>query len=145
MPCRSSRRGSAPDGAGQAAHVQMCGSRHPATLNIVTFEGLREIAMALPEVEEGTSWGTPAFKVRKKMICRIHDKLGDVLVVRIDMADKEYLIGARPDVYFNLPHYDGYPAVLVRLPAVEGDELRRLLTAAWRFVAPPKLVRAQGA
>ncbi|HYW25326.1 MAG TPA: MmcQ/YjbR family DNA-binding protein [Terriglobales bacterium] len=106
----------------------------------MTFEGLRAIAMALPEVEEGTSWGTPAFKVRKKMICRIHDKLSDVLVVRIDMADREYLIGARPDVYFTLPHYDGYPAVLVRLSAVDGDELRRLLTAAWRFVAPPKLV-----
>jgi hypothetical protein len=106
----------------------------------MTFEALREVALALPEVEEGTAWRTPAFKVRKKMICRIHDKLSDVLVVRIDMADKEYLIAARPDVYFTLPHYDGYPAVLVRLPVVERDELRRLLTAAWRFVAPPKLV-----
>lgn len=106
----------------------------------MTFEGLREVAMALPEVEEGTSWGTPAFKVRKKMICRIHDRLADVLVVRIDMADREHLISLRPDVYFTLPHYDGYPAVLVRLPVVERDELRRLLTAAWRFVAPPKLV-----
>ena len=111
----------------------------------MTFETLREVALALPEVEEGTSWGTPAFKVRKKMICRIHDKLGDVLVVRIDMADKEYLIGARPDVYFNLPHYDGYPAVLVRLSVIDRDERGRLLAAAWRFVAPPKLARAQGA
>ena len=106
----------------------------------MTFETLREVALALPEVEEGTSWGTPAFKVRKKMICRIHDKLGDVLVVRIDIADREYLIASRPDVYFSLPHYDGYSAVLVRLDAVERDELRRLLAAAWRFVAPPKLV-----
>jgi hypothetical protein len=74
------------------------------------------------------------------MICRIHDKLSDVLVVRIDMADKEYLIASRPDVYFTLPHYDGYPAVLVRLTAVERDELGRLLAAAWRYLAPPKLV-----
>jgi hypothetical protein len=107
---------------------------------VVTFEALREVALALPEVEESTSWGTPAFNVRRKMICRMHDKLVDVLVVRIDMADREYLIATRPDVYFTLPHYDGYPAVLVRLPAVERDELRRLLAAAWRFVAPPKLV-----
>jgi hypothetical protein len=110
----------------------------------MTFEGLRDVAMALPEVEEGTSWGTLAYKVRKKMICRVHDKLIDVLVVRIDMADREYLIASRPDVYFTLPHYDGYPAVLVRLPVVERDELRRLLTAAWRFVAPPKLVAGLG-
>ena len=106
----------------------------------MTFDGLRELALALPEVEESTSWGTPAFKVRRKMICRVHDKHEDVLVVRIDMADKEYLIGSRPDVYFTLPHYDGYPAVLVRLAVVEREELRRLLAAAWRFVAPPKLV-----
>jgi hypothetical protein len=106
----------------------------------VTFDTLREVALALPEVVESTSWGTPAFKVRKKTICRIHDKLTDVLVVRIDMADKEYLIETRPDVYFSLPHYDGYPAVLVRLEVVERDELGRLLTAAWRLMAPPKLV-----
>ena len=139
MPCRSSRRASAFD-RGPPGRPRSLARSQTGTLGIVTFEGLRAIAMALPEVEEGTSWGTPAFKVRKKMICRIHDKLSDVLVVRIDMADREYLIGARPDVYFTLPHYDGYPAVLVRLSAVEGDELRRLLTAAWRFVAPPKLV-----
>jgi len=105
----------------------------------VTFETVRYIALALPEVEESTSWGTPAFKVRRKMICRLREE-GDVLVVRIDIADKEYLISSRPEVYFTLPHYDGYPAVLVRLPAIESDDLRRLLTASWRYVAPPKLV-----
>jgi hypothetical protein len=105
----------------------------------VTFETVREIALALPEVEESTSWGTPAFKVRRKMICRLREE-GDVLVVRIDIADKEYLINSQPDVYFTIPHYDGFPAVLVRLQAIERDDLRRLLTAAWRYVAPPKLV-----
>ena len=109
------------------------------TLAFVTLETVREIALALPEVEESTSWGTPAFKVRRKMICRLREE-GDVLVVRIDIADKEYLIGSQPDVYFTLPHYDGFPAVLVRLPAIERGDLRRLLTAAWRYVAPPKLV-----
>jgi hypothetical protein len=90
-------------------------------------------------VEESTSWGTPAFKVRKKTIARLREE-GDVLVVRIDLADKEFLVESRPDTYFTTPHYDGYPAVLVRLPAVGRDELRRLLAAAWRFVAPPRLV-----
>jgi len=108
------------------------------TLTSVTFEEVREIALALPEVEESTSWGTPAFKVRRKMICRLREER-DVLVVRIDIADKEYLMGSQPEVYFTLPHYDGFPAVLVRLPAIQRDDLRRLLTAAWRYVAPPKL------
>jgi len=109
------------------------------TLAVVTFETVREIALALPEVEESTSWGTPAFKVRRRMICRLREE-GDVLVVRIDIADKEYLIRSQPDLFFTLPHYDGYPAVLVRLPAIERNELRRLLIAAWRYVAPRKLV-----
>ncbi len=107
----------------------------------MTFETVREVALALPEIEEGTSYGTPAFKVWRRFLCRLREE-GDVLVVRIDIADKEYLILSQPDVYFTLPHYDGYPAVLVRLPAIDRDELRRLLTAAWRYVAPPKLVAA---
>ena len=105
----------------------------------MTFEEVREVALALPEVEESTSWGTPAFKVRRKMLCRLREE-GDVLVVRIDHADKEYLMSSQPRVYFSLPHYDGYPAVLVRLPAIERDELRRLLAASWRYMAPAKLV-----
>ena len=112
------------------ADLERPGSGRVRTLTLVTFENVREIALALPEVEESTSWGTPAFKVRRKMICRLREE-GDVLVVRIDIADKEYLISSQPEVYFTLPHYDGYPAVLVRLPAIESDDLRRLLTASW--------------
>ena len=106
---------------------------------VVTHEEVRELALALPEVEESTSFGTPSFKVRRKMVAGFRDA-GEVLVVRIDVADKDYLIGSRPDVYFTTPHYDGYPAVLVRLAEVRRDELRELLAAAWRFVAPPRLV-----
>ena len=76
------------------------------------------------------------------MIARLREE-GDVLVVRIDLADKEFLVRSQPRTYFTTPYYDGYPAVLVRLPAVEPDELGRLLTAAWRFVAPPWLVASR--
>jgi hypothetical protein len=54
---------------------------------LVTFETVRELAMELPEVEESTSYGTPAFKVRRKMFCRLREE--GVLVVRIDVTDKE--------------------------------------------------------
>ncbi len=105
---------------------------------MVTFETVRELALKLPEVVETTSYGTPSFKVRRKMIARLREE-GDVLVVKIDHADKDFLIRSRPDRYFTTPHYDGYPAVLVRLRAVGRKELSDLLTAAWRFVgALPK-------
>jgi hypothetical protein len=91
----------------------------------VTFERVRELALALPEVEESTSYGTPSFKVRRRMLARWREAPA-ALVVRIDVADKEFLIRSRPDAYFTTPHYDGYPAVLVRLEAVERDELREL-------------------
>jgi hypothetical protein len=106
---------------------------------VVTFDTVRELAMALPEVEESTSWGTPSFKVRRKMILRLREE-GDVLVVRIDLADREHLLASRPDVYYITPHYADYPAVLVRMPVVDREELGELLTAAWRYVAPPRLV-----
>lgn len=102
---------------------------------------VRDLALKLPEVVETTSYGTPSFKVRKRMIARLREE-GDILVVRIDLADKEYLIQTQPDRYFTLPHYDGYPAVLVRLTMIGHEELAELLTAAWRFVAPSRLVAA---
>jgi hypothetical protein len=103
---------------------------------MVTFDTVRELALALPQVEEGTSYGTPAFKVRRKMFVRLREE--GVLVVRIDLADKEFLIRSRPAVYFTTPHYDGYPAVLVRLEAVGREELAGMLRAAWRYVAPAR-------
>ena len=52
------------------------------------------------------------------------------------------LLNSDPAKFFTEPHYDGFPAVLVRLPAVEKDELRELITDAWRSQPPPSLVRA---
>lgn len=66
----------------------------------------------------------------------------DVLAVRVaSQAEKESLLAADPATFFTEPHYNGYPAVLVRLPAIEADELRELLTDAWRCQAPRALVR----
>jgi hypothetical protein len=66
----------------------------------------------------------------------------DVLGVRLaDQSVKEELLAADPDVYFTEPHYDGYPAVLVRLEAVGVGELGELLTDSWLCVAPRSLVR----
>ena len=57
-------------------------------------------------------------------------------LLRVDMLEREAMLQGNPDVFFTTPHYDGYPAVLVRLPAVGLDELRELVTESWRLKAP---------
>ena len=65
----------------------------------------------------------------------------DVFAVRVSgEEEKSALIAAEPDKFFTEPHYNGYPAVLVRLDAIENDELAELLTDAWRCAAPRRLV-----
>jgi hypothetical protein len=107
---------------------------------MVTFETVRQLALALPEVEESTSYGTPAFKVRKKLFVRLREE--GVLVVKCDLVYKDILLQSQPDAYFTTPHYDGYPAILVHLDAVDEDDLRDLLADAWRMTAPKRLVTA---
>jgi hypothetical protein len=58
----------------------------------------------------------------------------EVLAIRVaDEGEKQALIAANPEVFFTEPHHDGFPAVLVRLAAIEVGELEELLTDAWRW------------
>jgi hypothetical protein len=69
----------------------------------------------------------------------------DVLAVRVDgRVAKQELLDADPEKFFTESHYNGYPAVLVRLAEVGEDELRELLTDAWRTKAPKRLVKESG-
>jgi hypothetical protein len=108
----------------------------------LTFDEVRQLALALPEVEEGKSYGTPAFKVRGKFLSRLKED-GETLVVRIDMDERDILMTANPEAFYITDHYRGYPAMLVRMATVEPDELRELLEGAWRLVAPKRLVAAR--
>ncbi len=85
------------------------------------------------------SYGTPAFKVRRKLLARLREE-GDVLVVKVERDERAALIESEPDVYFFTPHYENYGFVLVRLDAVERDELREILAESWRLAAPKRLV-----
>jgi hypothetical protein len=105
---------------------------------MVDFETVRELALALPGVEEGTSYGTPAFRVRRKLLVRLRED-GD-LVVMVPFEERELLVEARPETFHVTDHYRDYPAVLVRLPKVKKGELRELVTRAWRDAAPRRLV-----
>jgi hypothetical protein len=106
------------------------------------WEDVVEIGLRFPEVEVATSFGTPALKVRGKMICRLRTN-PDALVLRvIDLGDREALLQGQPDVFFSTPHYDGYPYVLVRLEAVDPAELAELIEDAWRLRAPKRVTKA---
>lgn len=107
----------------------------------VTFDTVRQFASALPEVEEGTSYGTPAFKVKKKLFLRLRED-GDSLVVKIDFLKRDILINAEPETFYITDHYRDYPAILVRLSKVRPEVLRDLIEQAWRLEAPKRLIEA---
>jgi hypothetical protein len=119
---------------------------------------VRRIALALPGVSEGE--GRFAFSVLNKgkekgfvwsWAERVHPKKpkvcrDDVVAVRVrNQAEKAMLLAADPDVFFTEPHYNGFPAVLVRLPAVKVALLRKLLVEAWRCQAPRELLQDEAA
>jgi hypothetical protein len=95
-------------------------------------------AAKLPEIEEGTSYGTPGMKVRGKVLMRVKD--ADTLVFRCAIDEKEMLMESAPEVYFETDHYKGWPVVLVRLSKASDAELKTCLERAWRLQAPAKLL-----
>ncbi|HEY5198468.1 MAG TPA: MmcQ/YjbR family DNA-binding protein [Solirubrobacteraceae bacterium] len=105
---------------------------------MIDWTRVLELAGTLPEVEPGYSYGTPALKLRNKLIARLRED-GETLVVRADVDEREALIAAAPEKFFLTPHYQPHPWVLVRLSRVEPDELRELLTDAWLLRAPKRL------
>ena len=109
-----------------------------------TFATVRKIGLTLPDVEEGTMYGTPALKLRGKLLaCMTSHKSAEPnsLAVRLDFAQRDAMIADDPGTYYLKPHYVGYPVVLVRLSRISREALDDLLHAAWRAVsasAPPR-------
>ncbi len=116
---------------------------------------VRRIALSFPETSEDE--GHFAFAVNNRgkrkgfawvWMERIHPKKAripnpGVLAVRVwDTQEKEMLLATEPELFFTEPHYNGFPAVLVRLPAIDAGDLENLLRNAWRCQAPPELVKA---
>jgi hypothetical protein len=114
------------------------------------------LALALPAVEEGTTYGgNRAWSVKKKNFAwerplRKSDlaALGDaapdgpILGAKVEhLIAKEALLADESGVVFTTPHFDGYPAVLVRLPDAPLDLLEEIVTEAWLVSAPKRLVR----
>ena len=138
-------------------YAAVCGIANNAVHNrrMATWEDVSRIAAGLPETTEAPprSW-----RVRKKLIVwerplRNADLAyfaasgtaapdGDILGARVaDEGVKYALVAEEPEVYFTTPHFDGYPAVLARLAAIDTAQLEELITEAWLTQAPKRLVR----
>jgi hypothetical protein len=122
---------------------------------MATWDDVHEIALALPDTAEGESRGTRNWQVAEKGFVwerplRRADREalgeaapeGPILAARVpDLGVKEALLAASPDVFFTTPHFDGYPAILIRLDRIEKPELEEIVIEAWLERAPKRLAR----
>lgn len=104
----------------------------------VTAQIARELLLSFPGVEEGPCYGTPGFRVRRKLLARLRDD--EILVVKCGFDERDFRMQAEPETFFTTDHYHGYPSVLVRLSRVGEEDLRAVLEQAWRLSAPKRLV-----
>ena len=107
----------------------------------MTFENVRKIGLALPGVEEGTSYGLPALRVKGDLLaCIATNKAAEpnTLVARVGFEQREELLKQDPETYYLKSHYENYPAVLARLSRMDANKLRTLLELAWRFATAKK-------
>ena len=124
---------------------------------MATWDDVRSIALGLPETSEragrdglrgwrvkdkGFVWERP---LRKSDLAALGAAApdGPILGARVpDVGAKEALIADNPDVYFTTPHFDGYPAILVRLDRIAMPELAELIIEAWIMQAPKRVSKA---
>jgi hypothetical protein len=123
---------------------------------MATWDDVRRIALGLPETSEGVSRQLRAWKVKDKGFVWERplrradlEALGDaapdgpILGAHVEhLGAKEAILADESGVFFTTPHFDGYPAVLVRLDEIDVEELDELIVEAWLARAPKRLARA---
>jgi hypothetical protein len=122
---------------------------------VAGWDDVRRIALALPETSERPSHGNVSWRVRDKLFVwerplRQADMralgdaapVGPVLGARVEhVGAKEALLADDPSVYFTTPHFDGYPAILIRLDEIDVEELAEVIVEAWLVQAPKRLAK----
>ena len=123
------------------------------------MKDLDKLAMAMPQAtKEVTEDGRPAYSVHGKMFCfhrgrrpdavdaETGERLSDVLMFRVaDLGEKEIMVADERGIFFTTPHFNGYPAVLMRIPdlaRIDRDELRDLVAEAWLTRAQKRVAKA---
>jgi hypothetical protein len=113
----------------------------------IDFDTVRGIGLGFSGVEESTMYGSPALKVRGKLLtCIPTHKSAEPgsLALSVDFDRRAELIATAPDVYYLPDHYVNYPVVLVRLSRMHSDALPDLLAMAWRFATSKSRGRKKG-
>jgi len=111
-----------------------------ATKSGLSYDELKQAALALPEVAESSSYGTPALKVRGKLMVRLKEDL-ETVVLRTTWEDRERLMTLNPEVFYVTDHYRAHPWVLLRLSTAPRAHVPKWLESAWRLAAPKSLVK----
>jgi hypothetical protein len=123
---------------------------------MASWDDVRRIALALPETGERLSRGRLQWRVKDKLfvwerplrtkeIDTVGEDLasGPILGARVEhLVAKEALLADDPRVFFTTPHFDGYPAILLRLDRIAGEDLEEVVTEAWLARVPPRLSKA---
>ena len=91
----------------------------------------------LPAVTEGTSYGNPSLQVKGKNFASVRGP-GE-MVLHCPLEQKDLLMEMAPEIYWQTPHFHGWPGLLVRLEAISDEELALRLEDAWRFRAPKRV------
>ena len=108
----------------------------------MTYDDIRKFALGWPEVEDGTSYGTPALKVRKKLLARLREDNDSLVMPGVLQDEREMLIESQPKVFYFTDHYRDYPIVLIRLSKARRAVVEPLLRRHWRTLASKKAVKA---
>lgn len=101
----------------------------------MTFDDVRSIALAWPEVTDGTSYGTPALKVRKKLLVRLKEDGDGLVMPGVPPDERDMLMEWQPKVFYFTDHYRAYPIVLIRLSRARRSDIEPLLKRQWRALA----------
>jgi len=123
---------------------------------VASWDDVRGIALALPETGERLSRDLRQWRVKDKLFVWERplrradvEALGDnvpdgpILGARVEhIVAKDALLADDPLVFFTTPHFDGYPAILVRLDRITSEDLKEVITEAWLARAPARLVKA---
>jgi hypothetical protein len=125
------------------------------TPEMADWDDVRRIALGLPDTSERSSRDLAQWRVRDKLFVwerplrpadlrALGDRAptGPILGARVEhLVAKEALLADDPDVFFTTPHFDGYPAVLVRLDRIAGEDLEEVIVEAWLARAPKRLAK----
>ena len=97
----------------------------------MTFDDIRKIALLWPEVEDGTSYGTPALKMRKKLLVRLKEDRDSLVMFGVPHDEREMLVESQPKIFYFTDHYRDYPTVLIRLSKAKRGTVEPLLRRQW--------------